>query len=618
MTFEGPGRTFTGCTVPAMALTLTGLGADAIGFNCSLGPRELYPLMEELRQWTSLPLVIKANAGLPDPETGAYTITAQDFADAMEPFVALGVTVFGGCCGTNPEFIRAVAAMLAEKRPVPRSGKPRSGVCSATQVVEVSGVKVLGERLNPTGKKRLQQALRESDSRYLAAQAMAQMDAGADLLDLNVGLPELNEAAAMTWAVREVQAVCPLPLQIDTTDPAAAEAGLRRYNGKPILNSVNGRPEVLAQLLPIAKKYGAAVVGLTVDADGIPATAEGRLAIARRILEAARAHGIPEEDLFIDTLVMTAAVEQSQARETLRAVELVRRELGLRCALGVSNISHGLPRRHELTRIFLAQAMRAGLELAIIDPTVPELMDAVAAHRVLTGEDVGGEDYIRRFTDRPAAEKSAAAGEEMPLDQAVLRGLKAQTAAAVEKALETETPEAVIDGRLIPALDAVGEAYERQELFLPQLMGAAAAACEGFEVVRKQLARQGGETLSKGTIVLATVKGDIHDIGKNIVRVILENYGYRVIDLGRDVAPERVVEAVRRENIRLVGLSALMTTTVPSMETTIAALRAAGLDCRVMVGGAVLTADYAARIGADYYAKDAKCSADIAKEVFSN
>ncbi len=618
MTFEGNGRTFTGCSVPAMAVTLEALGASAIGFNCSLGPRELYPLMEELREWTSLPLAIKANAGLPDPETGAYTIGPADFAQTLAPFVDLGVTLFGGCCGTDPQFIRAVAAMLADKQPVPRQGIPRRGLCGPGQVVELGGVRVIGERLNPTGKKRLQQALREGDSRYLAAQALAQADAGADILDLNVGLPGLDEAAAMAAAVDAVQTVCPLPLQIDTTDPAAAGAGLRRCNGRPILNSVNGRPEVLAALLPIAKRYGAAVVGLTVDGSGIPANAEGRLAIARRIRDAARAQGIPDGSLFIDPLVMTAAAEQAQARETLRAVALIRRELGLSCVLGVSNISHGLPRRREAARVFLAQALALGLDLPILDPTAPELMDTICAHRLLTGEDPGGAAYIARFANTaPAPLPAVDAGGEMPLDQAVWRGLKEQAAAAVRAAIEGGAPPAeVIDTLLIPALDAVGDAFERQELFLPQMMASAAAACEGFEVVRAHLAGQGQDAPSRGKIVLATVKGDIHDIGKNIVRVMLENYGYTVTDLGRDVDPAQVVEAVRREGAPLVGLSALMTTTVPSMAATIDALRAAKLPCRIMVGGAVLTADYAARIGADHYAKDAKGSVDIARQVF--
>ena len=616
MTFEDSGRTFTGCTVPAMAVTLEGLGADAIGFNCSLGPRELYPLMEELRQWTRLPLVIKANAGLPDPETGAYTITAEEFAAQLAPFANLGVEVLGGCCGTDPDFIRAVARMLTGRTPGERPAEVRRGVCGTGDVAELDGgVKVLGERLNPTGKPRLQQALRRGDGRYLAAQAMAQMDAGADLLDVNVGLPELEEAKAMAMAVEAVQAVCPLPLQIDSTDPAAAEAGLRRCCGRAILNSVNGREEVLEALLPVVKKYGAAVVGLTVDEEGIPAAAEGRLAIARRIVERAEARGISREDVIIDPLVLTAAVDPGQARETLRAVELIRRELGVRCALGVSNISHGLPHRHELTRVFLAQALWAGAELLILDPTVTGLMDTVAAHRLLSGEDRGGEAYIRRFSGGEE-ERAAPADGVMPLEQAVLRGLKAEAAAGVERALESLSPEEVINTMLIPALDKVGDGYERQELFLPQLMAAAAAACEGFEVIRRRLASQGGEAPNRGKIVLATVKGDIHDIGKNIVRVILENYGYQIIDLGRDVDPERVVEAVRREGAPLVGLSALMTTTVPSMEATISALRRAGLNCRVMVGGAVLTAEYAKRIGADYYAADAKRSADIAREVF--
>ncbi len=615
MTFEASGRTFLGTTVPAMGLTLSGLGADAMGFNCSLGPKELLPLAEELRHWTDAPLILKPNAGLPDPATGAYAVTPEEFAGALAPAADLGVAALGGCCGTTPDFIRALAEAVAGKRPADRPAPDRRGVCSPSRVVELDGdVHVIGERINPTGKKRLQQALREGDMGYLQERAVEQQDAGAEILDVNVGLPGLDEPALMARAVRAVQAVSDLPLQIDSSDPAAIEAGLRAATGRAIVNSVNGDRETLDAVLPLCKKYGAAVVGLTMDKNGIPATAEERLAIARRILAAAEGYGIARQDVLIDCLTLTVSAQQDQAAQTLRAVRLVREELGLHTVLGVSNISFGLPAREHVTVSFLTQAMAEGLDLPIVNPNQAAIMDAVAAHRVLSGWDRDSGAYIARFASDagPAAPRPE---RELTLGEAVARGLKAETAALTERALQTMTELEAVNTLLIPALDVVGERYERQEIFLPQLISAANAACEGFEVVKRRIAKKGTGSVSKGKIVLATVQGDIHDIGKNIVRVVLENYGYTVIDLGRDVPPEAVVEAAVREDARLVGLSALMTTTVPAMEKTIAALRASGHDCKVMVGGAVLTAEYARQIGADYYARDAKRSADIAREV---
>ncbi len=616
MTFEDTGRTFLGTTVPAMGLTLSGLGVDAMGFNCSLGPKELLPLAAELRHWTDAPLILKPNAGLPDPATGAYAVAPEEFAGALVPALELGVTALGGCCGTTPDFIRALASAVDGKRPAARPDPVRRGVCSAARTVVLDGdVHVIGERINPTGKKRLQQALREGDMGYIQQRAVEQQDAGAEILDVNVGLPGLDERAMMARTVRAVQAVSDLPLQIDSSDPAAIEAGLRAANGKAIVNSVNGDRRTLDAVLPLCKKYGAAVVGLTMDENGIPATAAERVAVAERILAAAEEHGIPREDVFIDCLTLTVSAQQDQAVQTLEAVRRVREELGLHTVLGVSNISFGLPAREHVTVSFLAQAMAAGLDLPIADPNQAAVMDAVAAHRVLSGHDWDSAAYIARFANAgPAPSRPDVAGT-MTLDEAVARGLRAETAALTERALQTMTELEAVDTLLIPALDRVGERYERQEIFLPQLINAANAACEGFEVVKRRIAEKGMGSVSKGKIVLATVRGDIHDIGKNIVRVVLENYGYTVIDLGRDVKPETVVEAAVREDVRLVGLSALMTTTVPAMAETIAALRESGHECKVMVGGAVLTAEYARRIGADYYARDAKRSADIAREV---
>ena len=619
MTFEENGRTFVGTTIPAMGLTLTGLGVDAMGFNCSLGPKELLPMIRELKRWTDKPLILKPNAGLPDPATGEYRITPEEFACALTPALQDDVRILGGCCGTTPEFIRALSARIAGVRsevPVP----PPShcfGICSASKTIRFGPVRVIGERINPTGKKRFQQALRENDIDYIIARGIEQQDAGADILDVNVGLPGIDEADMMRRVVKALQGVIDLPLQIDSSDPVAIEAGLRAVNGKAIVNSVNGKEAVLSAILPLCKKYGAAVVGLCMDENGIPQTWQERVAIAERILNAALNAGIPKEDVLIDCLTLTVSAQQEQAAETLRAVRYVREELGLHTVLGVSNISFGLPARENITVSFLTQAMAAGLDFPIVNPNQRVIMDAVASFRVLSGEDRDSEAYIRRFASLEAASTAPTPGavKEMNLQESILRGLKTETAALTTQALERHDEMEVINHLLIPALDRVGELYEKQEIFLPQLINAANAACGGFDVIRQKLAGSGSRSVSKGKIVLATVFGDIHDIGKNIVRVVLENYGYTVIDLGRDVPADTIVETIIREDVRLVGLSALMTTTVASMADTIAAIRRSGHKCKIMVGGAVLTPEYAAAIGADYYAKDAKQSADIARMV---
>ena len=615
MTFEATGRTFVGVTVPAMAVTLDALGVDAMGFNCSLGPKELLPLAEEMACWTDRPLILKPNAGLPDPATGAYTITPEEFALDLARAADIGVTIFGGCCGTTPDFIRAATKSLADRHPVPRPPVSRRGVCSAASMVEFGGVRVIGERINPTGKRRFQQALRENDIGYIMERAVEQQEAGADILDVNVGLPGIDEADMMTRAVKAIQSVTDLPLQIDSSDPAAIEAGLRAVNGRAIVNSVNGKREVLDAVLPLCAKYGAAVVGLCLDENGVPPTAEARIAIAERILEAALACGIPREDVLIDCLTLTVSAQQEQARETLRAVRHVTEVMGLHTVLGVSNISFGLPQRDNVTVSFLTQALHAGLDFPIVNPNQAAIMDAIVSFRVLSGEDAGSEAYIARFAGADNPAPAAAAQSELTIADAVGKGLRAETAALTERALETMSAMDVVNSCLIPALDLVGERYEKQEIFLPQLINAANAACEGFEAVKRRMAQQGEASVSRGRVLLATVHGDIHDIGKNIVKVVLENYGYTVLDLGRDVPAETIVETAVREDIRLIGLSALMTTTVVSMAQTIEALRRSGHDCKIMVGGAVLTPEYAAEIGADYYAKDAKQSADIAKLV---
>ncbi len=625
MSFEANGRTFTGCTVESYAVTAAGLGADAVGINCSLGPQEILPFARRLCRTVpaGVPVFVKPNAGLPNLD-GSYDLTAEEFARQMQAYAATGVSLLGGCCGTTPAYIAALRAAFAAQTPAQKIPLRRSCLCTPVRFVEVDGITVVGERINPTGKKRLQQALRAGDSAYPCAQAVAQAEAGAEVLDVNAGLPGIDEAAVLERLVCELQAVTDLPLQLDSSDPAALARALRVYNGKPIVNSVNGEQKTLDAILPLCKKYGAAVVGLTLDEHGIPDDAEGRLAIARRIVAATDAAGIPREDVYIDCLTLTASAQQEGAAQTLQALTRCKRELGVRTVLGVSNISFGLPCRGYLNTTFLTMAMAAGLDLAIMNPNTPEMMAAVRAYRVLTAQDLQSAAYVQAYANVqlqtqavaavPAAPQNAPSGDA--LFEAVRRGLQDEARAAAEAALRTQQPLAVVNTSLIPALDAVGDGFEKGTVFLPQLLQAATAAQAAFEAVKAAIAAQGQPGgAGKGKIVLATVQGDVHDIGKNIVRVILENYGYDVLDLGRDVPPERVVEAVRATGARLVGLSALMTTTVPNMKATIDALHEAGLPCQVWVGGAVLTPAYAKQIGADFYCKDAKASADLAKAI---
>ena len=616
MSFDETGRTFTGCTVASMARTLEGLGADAVGLNCSLGPDKLAPLLAELCRNTRLPVVAKPNAGLPDPVDGHYDMGPEAFVEALLPCLDAGVTIFGGCCGTSPEYIRRLAQALNGKKPVPRTYDAVSFVCSPVTPCRVDGVRVIGERINPTGKKRFQHALLENDLDYILDVGVQQEDAGADILDVNVGFPGVNEVEMLPRVVKKLQSTISLPLQLDSSNPDALEAGLRVYNGKAAVNSVNGEPEVLDRILPIIKKYGASVVGLTLDKNGIPQTAEGRVAIARRILDAALSYGIPREDLWIDCLTLTVSAQQDQAVETLKAVETVHRELGLQTVLGVSNISFGLPNRPLITQNFLIQAMHAGLTLPIINPNQKEMLDAVAAFRVLSGEDRECRTYVARFTGEPALVQAAPAAGSLTLDDAIIRGLKAEAGKLAKAALETEDELSLVEGHLIPALDRVGEGYEQGKVFLPQLLSAAQAAQSVFEVIRVSIAQKGGAPVKKGRLVIATVKGDIHDIGKNIVKTVLENYGYEVLDLGRDVSPETILKAVQEQDIRLVGLSALMTTTLPAMEETIRLLQTLPEPPITFVGGAVVTPEYARQMGADYYAKDARQSVEIARKVF--
>ena len=635
MSFEAGGRTFTGCTVESFAATARGLGADAIGINCSLGPKEIFPMAKRLAEAVpgSFPVFVKPNAGLPRADGSGYDITPQLYGMQMKPYRELNLFAAGGCCGTTPEFIQLLNGVFAGCKPGRLDHPMKSVICSPVSCVNVDGITVVGERINPTGKKRFQQALRENDMNYVLEQAVSQVEAGAQILDVNVGAPGVDEPALMEQVVKALQSVVSLPLQLDSSHAEALERGLRVYNGKPIVNSVNGEPEVLEKILPLCKKYGAAVVGLAIDKRGIQPKAEDRVAVARRIKEAALAAGIPQEDIYIDCLTLTASAQQQDVLATVEALHTCKTELGIRTILGVSNISFGLPCRTYLNTTFLTMAMYAGLDLAIMNPSSEEMMAAVYAYNVLINRDPQSTKYIERYANRVPASAALAkaaqaatvaqsggeaelSGPYAPLMKAVEKGLKGEAAAQTRALLEAKEPLELVDEALIPALDIVGNKYEKGTLFLPQLLQAASAAQSAFEEIKTAIAKKGAANESKGRIVIATVKGDVHDIGKNIVKVILENYGFEVIDLGRDVPVETVVNTVREKDVHLVGLSALMTTTLKSMEETIAALHEAKLDCKIMVGGAVLTPEYAKKIGADWYAKDAKRSADIAKEFF--
>lgn len=617
MSFEQNMRTFTGCSAAAMALTLSGLGADVIGMNCSLGPKDALPIVDEILKWSSVPALIRPNAGLPDPSTNLYNTTPEEYAEVMEQIAAKGVKVLGGCCGTTPDYIREVAKQIRGKTCVMPQPEIPAAVCSASSVVTIDTVRIIGERINPTGKKLFKEALKKHDLDYIMRQALEQTGAGAEILDVNVGLPDIDEKEMMLAAVNAIQSVTDAPLQIDTTELPVLEAALRIVSGKPIVNSVNGEDEKLDTVLPLVKKYGAAVVGLTLDENGIPKTAEERFAIAEKILRRAQEYGIPKRDVYIDCLTLTASAEQDGVKETLKALRMVTEKLGLKTVLGVSNISFGLPNRELVNSTFISLAMQCGLTLPIMNPNIASMTGAVRAFRLLSGYDRHGAEFIESYGAEVKKPSAAVPTSEMDISDAVAAGLKAECAAAAERMLSSGTdPMEIINGKLIPALDAVGSKFEKGTIFLPQLIQSAGAAQAAFDVIKKAISERGGSGVSAGRVVLCTVKGDIHDIGKNIVKTLLENYGFDVIDLGKDVDYQDVVDAAIKYDVRLVGLSALMTTTLKSMENTIKLLHENNVNCKIVVGGAVLTPDYAEKIGADFYARDAKETVDIARKVY--
>ncbi len=611
MSFEENGTSFFGATVESMVLTLQALGADALGVNCSLGPKQLVPIVERLLRASSIPVMVQPNAGLPLFENGEarYDVTSEEFADHIKKFAEEGAVIVGGCCGTDPGYIRLVKERLKGVTSLRKRPLLRTGVCSPSRSVFFGDdTVIIGERLNPTGKKALQAALRVKDMDHVLKEAIRQQEQGAHILDVNMGLPDIDEPEMLKKAVIEIQSVIDLPLQLDSSDPNALEKAARVYNGKPLINSVNGKKVSLQKILPIVKKYGAAVLGLTLDDDGIPSSAEGRLRIARNIMEEAQKIGIPKEDVLIDCLVMTVSAQQEQAAETLKAVRMVREELGLKTVLGVSNVSFGLPSRPIINRTMLTMALMQGLDAPIMNPGDEGMREAIAAFRVLMGKDPQAAGFIAEYSGSHEMQPKKEAGTERSFDlpQAIKHGLKREAEKATESLLSKMGPLEIIENEIIPSLDSVGKEYESQTIFLPQLIKSAEAAKASFELLRRIISKEGSAGSEvRAKMVIATVQGDIHDIGKNIVKVIMENYNFRMIDLGKDVPPEKVVEAVKENSAEIVGLSALMTTTVSSMKTTIDLLRKECPWVKVIVGGAVLTDSLAEYVGADHYAKDA-------------
>ena len=619
--FDERGKLLTGADVPSVVALLEGLRADAIGINCGMGPEQMLPVLEQFLKYSSLPVIVKPNAGLPKQKNGQtyYDVDPEQFAGLMKQVVQMGAVVVGGCCGTTPDHIRMMRELCGKMPAVPVTEKSFTVVSSYGQSVFLgSGSRIIGERINPTGKKRFKQALKEHDLDYILREGITQQDNGAHILDVNVGLPDIDEPALMKEVVQELQSVTNLPLQIDTVDGEAMEAALRIYNGKAMVNSVSGKQESMDTVFPLIKKYGGVVIGLTLDEGGIPGDADGRVRIAEKIIREAEKYGIRKKDIVIDALAMTISSEPEGAKVTLETLRRLRDELHVCTVLGVSNISFGLPSRPVINSSFYTMAMMNGLSAGIINPASEEMMRAWYAYHALMNLDPNCENYIGKYASAaPAVSTAAQTGKSsMGLQEAIIKGLREEAHSVTVSMAEEREPLEIINSELIPALNRVGEGFEKGTVFLPQLLMSAEAAKSAFAVLKDRM-DQSGEVQEKiGTVVLATVKGDIHDIGKNIVKVLLENYSFDVIDLGKDVPPEQIVETVLSKNVRLVGLSALMTTTVVSMEDTIKQLREKAPGCRVMVGGAVLNQDYADMIGADFYGKDAMQSVHYAQKLF--
>ncbi|MGE5626960.1 MAG: homocysteine S-methyltransferase family protein [Solirubrobacterales bacterium] len=616
MSFDESGRTFTGCSPEAMVITAEALGVDAVGINCSLGPIEMEPVINKILQTSSINIMVQPNAGLPCVCNGIteYKITPLEFSKSMRGFAEKGVRILGGCCGTRDEHIRALREEIKDLKPRPIVKKNLSSVCTPTKIVEIDKVRVIGERINPTGKKLFREALKNNDLDYALREAAAQVEAGAEILDVNVGVPGIDEAQVMTELVQEIQSIIDAPLQIDSNNPKVIESALRIYNGKAIVNSVNGDDEILDAVLPIIKKYGASVVGLTLDHKGIPKTAEERFKIAEKIIKKAEFYGIEKKDIYIDCLTLTAAAQQKEVRETIKALSMVKEKLEVKTVLGVSNVSFGLPNRGLVNRTFLSAALSAGLDLPIINPLDSSMMDVVNAFRVIWFQDENCVEYLKIYNKTEDTFKNIEK-KEQNLFQIIEKGLKDEAKGETLKLLQVEKPLDIVNNHIIPALDSVGVKYENGDIFLPQLIQSAETVKSAFAVIKENIETVSGKSISKGKVILATVKGDVHDIGKNIVKVLLESYGFEVIDLGKDVPKEKVAEEAIKNNVKLIGLSALMTTTVINMKDTIAYVKDKCPNCMVMAGGAVLNEAYAKSIGADFYGKDARESVNIAQSI---
>ena len=623
MTFDENGRSFTGCLPESMVATIEGLGVDALGVNCSLGPKQLLPIVKTITETSSIPVIVQANAGLPVIENNQtiYKMTAKEFFQGAKNFVDLGVSIIGGCCGTNETFIKEICDnmhLLQKKEP---NRKEKTLVCSPSKFIEIDGPIIVGERLNPTGRKSLIDAYTSGNNDYVINLALEQSKEGSQILNVNVGVPDLDEEKAMAKVIKGIQEVVDTPLQIDSSHVEALESGLRYYNGRSIVNSVNGKEESLNTILPLVKKYGACVVGLTLDEKGIPSTAEGRFNIAKKIVERAEAFGIKRKDIFIDCLSLTVSAQQEEAMETIKAIKMVKESLGCKTILGVSNISFGTPNRKALNNTYLNLALGAGLDLAIINTEDNIMVESIYAYRVISNLDKGCIEYINKYNNcsNNQSSNTKKSNGDLTLEEAIEKGLKDEAKNLTIEILKEKDENYVLDEILIPALDKVGQKYDSGRIFLPQMIQSAETVKASLNILKERLlSDKDTNSSSKGKIIVATVQGDIHDIGKNIVKIMLENYGYEVIDLGKDVPIEDVVRRAKEENIKLIGLSALMTTTVENMRKTIEALRDNGIDAKVFVGGAVLTEDYAEKMKADYYSKDAKSAVEIAKINFNS
>ena len=621
MIFDDKGKLLTGGDVPSVVALLEGLRVDALGINCGMGPKQMLPILQQIAQYTSLPIIVKPNAGLPKQRDGQtyYDVTPDVFAKQLQEIVKAGACVIGGCCGTTPKHIRAMISACKDLEMTKPTFKNHTIVSSYGKAVELGDMPVIiGERINPTGKSKFKQALKEHNLDYILKEGITQQDKGAHILDVNVGLPDIDEVVMMKEVVRELQSVTSLPLQIDTVDTEAMEQAMRIYNGKPMVNSVSGKQESMNAVFPLIQKYGGVVIGLTLDENGIPKTAKGRLEVAGKIIEEAKKYGIDKKDIVIDVLTMTISSEPNGAKTTLEALKMVRDTYGVRTALGVSNISFGLPSRPVINANFYTMAMQNGLTAGIINPSSEDMMRSYHSYCALMNYDTNCENYIAHYGNQEPAKTTVPAGQQIDLKTAIEKGLKEDAYQTTVALVKTKEPLEIINTYLIPALDTVGKGFEKGTVFLPQLLMSADAAKSSFAVLKEELEKNGGEEKEKEKVILATVKGDIHDIGKNIVKVLLENYSFEVIDLGKDVAPECIVETVLEKEVKLVGLSALMTTTVVSMEETIRQLREKAPDCKVMVGGAVLNQEYADMIGADFYGKDAMQSVYYAQKILTN